>query len=194
MEGTVHDGMNRFFHLTPISVCRCWENPLYSRLAHQRRKHTVGIAQLVSAPDCGSGGRGFESLYPPHFPAGAHGDFVYNPFSLFGSLAQLAEQGTLNPKVRGSNPRRSTIKTQRPGHMPRPFLMPMINLQVSRERRAGRLAPTEASGRPSRLDGRSPTAHFVVLSARSLNLGSTACPTLGYLIMCHGVRPLGTCR
>ena len=26
----------------------------------------VGIAQLVSAPDCGSGGRGFESLYPPY--------------------------------------------------------------------------------------------------------------------------------
>ena len=26
----------------------------------------VGMAQLVSAPDCGSGGRGFESLYPPH--------------------------------------------------------------------------------------------------------------------------------
>ena len=25
----------------------------------------VGIAQLVSAPDCGSGGRGFESHYPP---------------------------------------------------------------------------------------------------------------------------------
>ncbi len=28
----------------------------------------VGIAQLVSAPDCGSGGPGFESLYPPYFP------------------------------------------------------------------------------------------------------------------------------
>ena len=28
----------------------------------------VGIAQLVSAPDCGSGGPGFESLYPPVFP------------------------------------------------------------------------------------------------------------------------------
>ena len=25
----------------------------------------VGIAQLVRAPDCGSGGRGFESHYPP---------------------------------------------------------------------------------------------------------------------------------
>ena len=25
----------------------------------------VGMAQLASAPDCGSGGRGFESHYPP---------------------------------------------------------------------------------------------------------------------------------
>ena len=30
----------------------------------------VGIAQLVSAPDCGSGGQGFESLYPPFLSAG----------------------------------------------------------------------------------------------------------------------------
>ena len=29
----------------------------------------VGIAQLVSAPDCGSGGPGFESLYPPSHKA-----------------------------------------------------------------------------------------------------------------------------
>ena len=28
------------------------------------RHAVVGIAQLVSAPDCGSGGQGFESLYP----------------------------------------------------------------------------------------------------------------------------------
>ena len=27
----------------------------------------VGMAQLASAPDCGSGGRGFKSLYPPFF-------------------------------------------------------------------------------------------------------------------------------
>lgn len=26
----------------------------------------VGIVQLARAPDCGSGGRGFESHYPPH--------------------------------------------------------------------------------------------------------------------------------
>ena len=30
----------------------------------------VGIAQLVSAPDCGSGGQGFESLYPPFITLG----------------------------------------------------------------------------------------------------------------------------
>ena len=39
----------------------------------------VGIAQLVSAPDCGSGGPGFESLYPPYFlglsPSGKAQDF-----------------------------------------------------------------------------------------------------------------------
>ena len=29
----------------------------------------VGIAQLVRVPDCGSGGRRFESGYPPHFPS-----------------------------------------------------------------------------------------------------------------------------
>ena len=28
---------------------------------------TVGVAQLGRAPDCGSGGRGFESLRPPQF-------------------------------------------------------------------------------------------------------------------------------
>ena len=30
----------------------------------------VGIAQLVRAPDCGSGGREFESHYPPQKKGG----------------------------------------------------------------------------------------------------------------------------
>jgi hypothetical protein len=38
---------------------RAWPRP--------RRCPVVGIAQLVRAPDCGSGGRGFETPYPPHF-------------------------------------------------------------------------------------------------------------------------------
>ena len=49
----------------------------------------VGMAQLVSAPDCGSGGRGFESHYPPFF---------------YGSLAQSVEHWTFNPGVPGSSP------------------------------------------------------------------------------------------
>ena len=48
----------------------------------------VGMAQLVSAPDCGSGGRGFESHYPP----------------FHGSLAQSVEHWTFNPGVPGSSP------------------------------------------------------------------------------------------
>src|SRR6266487_6086541 len=32
----------------------------------ERPLAVVGIAQLVRAPDCGSGGRGFETPYPPH--------------------------------------------------------------------------------------------------------------------------------
>ena len=66
------------------------------------RGEMVGVAQLARAPDRGSGGRGFETHYPPHTIE-------------YGPVAQLAEQGTLNPKVQGSNPCRSTIRfSERP--------------------------------------------------------------------------------
>ena len=42
----------------------------------------VGIAQLVSAPDCGSGGQGFESLYPPFRLGSAMFVVVANFFEL----------------------------------------------------------------------------------------------------------------
>ena len=90
----------------------------------------VGIAQLVSAPDCGSGGQGFESLYPPlnlmgYRQAVRHSTLTAalvgsNPTSpvravekdckKYGALAQSVEHLTFNQVVRGSNPRCFTKK------------------------------------------------------------------------------------
>ena len=91
----------------------------------------VGIAQLVSAPDCGSGGHGFESHYPPccgsninvglspsgkaqgfdpcirWFDSGSGHVFFKN---INGALAQSVEHLTFNQVVRGSNPRCFTKK------------------------------------------------------------------------------------
>ena len=78
------------------------------------------MAQLVSAPDCGSGGPGFESLYPPLqvvpaeliglSPSGKAQDFdscitlVRIQLAQYGILAQSVEHLTFNQGVGGSNP------------------------------------------------------------------------------------------
>ncbi len=55
----------------PQSAARCRRAPRRHLQPLQlpvtmERSLTVGVAQLGRAPDCGSGGRGFESLHPPH--------------------------------------------------------------------------------------------------------------------------------
>ena len=92
------------------------------------------MAQLVSAPDCGSGGRGFESHYPPHIffcpsilgcrqvvrhqtlTLAFAGPSPASPaiFLLYDPLAQLAEHLTFNQGVRSSNLRWVTKQKDTP--------------------------------------------------------------------------------
>jgi hypothetical protein len=69
----------------------------------------VAVAQLVRAPGCDPGCRGFESPRPPHRP----------PPRRLGCCAcassSTAEQRTLNPQVPGSNPGGRTTKVQLSG-------------------------------------------------------------------------------
>ena len=105
--------------------------------AMAREMNMVGVAQLVSAPDCGSGGRGFESLHPPHSflqasplaglkisvasnigmsPSGKATDFdsvmrrfeSCHPSQINDPLAQSAEHLPFKQGVRSSNLRRVT--------------------------------------------------------------------------------------
>ena len=81
----------------------------------------AGVAQLARAPDCGSGGRGFDSRRPPHkifvgvSPSGKAPDFdsgirkfeschpSQSKKKEYGPLAQLAEHVTFNHGVPRSN-------------------------------------------------------------------------------------------
>ena len=66
----------------------------------------VGIAQLVSAPDCGSGGPGFESQYPPFVNFA-----LVEKFSILG-YRQAVRHRTLTPAFAGSNPASPVAVTQ----------------------------------------------------------------------------------
>ena len=54
----------------------------------------VDIAQLVSASDCGSEGRGFESHYPPHEKTGTHlgACFFHGDLGIMGFERPLRKQ------------------------------------------------------------------------------------------------------
>ena len=80
-----------------------------------RARYMVGMAQLASAPDCGSGGRGFESLYPPlHGKVQGRSDLrpsdtspqVVSGISSEGIMGyrQAVRHRTLTPACAGSNP------------------------------------------------------------------------------------------
>ena len=66
----------------------------------------VDIAQLARAPDCGSGGRRFETDYPPHTKRRIINRllFVVRLTFLLWDVAKRLRQRTLTPSPAGSNP------------------------------------------------------------------------------------------
>ena len=66
-------------------------------------RFVVGMVQLVSAPDCGSGYRRFESGYPPFSLNIPTGRAVSDMKSSMG-YRQAVRHRTLTPAFAGSNP------------------------------------------------------------------------------------------
>ena len=63
----------------------------------QAHQYMAGIAQLVRAPDCGPGGREFDSRRPPHL-------FFIFISSLHWGVAKWLRHRILIPAFVGSNP------------------------------------------------------------------------------------------
>ena len=84
-----------------LSVASCASYALLAQLAEQRifnpkvvgsspswRTNVLRVAQLVRAPDCGSGGRRFKPAHAPHILR----------------VAQWTERRVADPEAGGSNP------------------------------------------------------------------------------------------
>ena len=69
----------------------------------EQQEYMVGMVQLVSAPDCGSGYRRFESGYPPFSLNIPTGRAVSDMKSSMG-YRQAVRHRTLTPAFVGSNP------------------------------------------------------------------------------------------
>ena len=172
----------------------------------------VGIAQLVRAPGCGPGGRGFESHYSPHLhtvmlrkdtlgcrQVVRHGTLTpafvgSNPATpaktqYCDSLAQVVEHLTFNQGVRGSNPRRVTKK--RTGRMASSFFDGDIRGGIRRVFRRLRWRKSEAVGgkpRPGAQASGGENPRRVTTSRWTSRQSSR--PNLGGIFFCSVIAPL----
>ena len=133
------------------------------------------MAQLVSAPDCGSGDRGFESHYPPFFiahfsmgyrqvvrhstlTAACAGSNPAGPDS-FGALAQVVEHLTFNQVVGGSIPPCLIIDLPADAYFDRLFLYSLFHADMA-----------ELADAPDLGSGGNPVQVQVLLSALILRI------------------------
>ena len=68
----------------------------YNHMRCRLQSNMVDVVQLVRAPDCGSGGRGFESHHPPHF----FPFFAEKSPPAYWDIAKSVRQRTLTPSFR----------------------------------------------------------------------------------------------
>lgn len=119
-----------------------WQNVRPLRDAAADRRAHGGHSSIGRAPGCDPGGWGFKSPWPPQDArlgresAEQSGDTLP---SRLASLAQLAEQWTLNPLVLGSSPRGSTTQGLLVRAGPASFFVRLGPLRRVRARSVSRL-------------------------------------------------------
>ena len=114
-SGLVFMRIRAFSHLIPpLALHFSTRLPFFFFLFHfplfTFHFHMVGVAQLVRAPDCGSGGREFDSLHSPQ----ANSEGICNekrklfnfhfPFHFPKGCRQAVRHRILIPALQGSNP------------------------------------------------------------------------------------------
>ena len=115
-----------------------------------------GRSSVGRAPDCDSGGRGFETHRPPHFSL--FSCYAGRIDTSIGPLAQLVEQWTLNPLVEGSNPSWPTTSSINPDLECSGFFVSTEEFEPSTSNRPGSTAEQRRRSRvmregPSTLQG-----------------------------------------
>ena len=110
--------------------CMDRKNVLHLHSERPEDGHTVDVAQLVRASDCGSEGRGFEPLLPPKEVSSKRGDLFF--FCVGTGMPARKPQRTLRPTPAPSHARslhRPPQQEAADSHTARP---PPVNNRISR--------------------------------------------------------------
>lgn len=127
--------------------CMDRKNVLHLHSERPEDGHTVDVAQLVRASDCGSEGRGFEPLLPPEEVSSKRGDLF---FCVGTGMPARKPQRTLRPTPAPSHARslhRPPQQEAADSHTARP---PPVNNRISRPTPQSIQGPHAVSASPPR--------------------------------------------